>query len=79
MSKTYSDPTASAAMGRLDKELARMEKQVRALRALQKEGRLTPEATLRARSRFDTALVRRRFDAAMAAPEEAAADAVTAS
>ena len=55
MSKMYSDPTASAAIGSLDKELNRMDKKVKELRA---------------RSRFPTALVRRRFDAAMAAPEE---------
>lgn len=70
MSKLYSDPTASAAIGCLDKELSRMDKKVKELRALRKEGQLTPEALLRARSRFPTALVRRRFDAAMAAPEK---------
>lgn len=71
MSKTYSDPTASAAIGSLDKELARMDKKVKALRALRKEGLLTPEAEHRARSRFPTAMVRRLFDAAMAAPDPA--------
>ncbi len=70
MSKTYSDPTANAAMGSLDKELERMRKKAKELRALRKEGLLTPQAQDRARSRFSTGMVRRLFDAAMAAPEQ---------
>ena len=69
MSRIYSDPTANAAIGHLDKELDRMRKTVKRLRQLRKDGMLTPDALARARSRFSTALVRRRFDAGMAAPD----------
>lgn len=69
MSRIYSDPTANAAIGHLDKELDRMRKTVKRLRQLRSQGALTPDALERARSRFATALVRRRFDAAMAAPD----------
>ena len=69
MSKTYSDPTASAAIGSLDKELERMKKTVKDLRAKRREGLLTPEGQARARGRFATGMVRRLFDAGMAAPE----------
>lgn len=69
MSKTYSDPTANAAIGSLDKELERMRKKAKDLRALRKEGLLTPETQARARRRFSTGMVRRLFDAAMAAPD----------
>ena len=79
MSRIYSDPTANAAIGHLDKELDRMRDTVKRLRQLRKDGLLTPDAQARARSRFATALVRKRFDAAMAAPdlpEEADAEQV---
>lgn len=69
MSRTYSDPTASAAIGSLDKELERMRKKVKELRALRRENLLTPETELQARSRFSTGMVRRLFDAGMAAPD----------
>lgn len=70
MSKMYSDPTASAAIGSLDKELERMKKTVKDLRAKRREGTLTPQAQQRARDRFPTGMVRRLFDAGMNAPEE---------
>ncbi len=69
MSRTYSDPTASAAIGSLDKELERMRKKVKELRALRRENLLTPETELQARSRFSTGMMRRLFDAGMAAPD----------
>ena len=70
MRNKYSDPTANAAMGNLDKELDRMHKKVKDLRARRREGDLSPEAVARARSRFSTGMVRRLFDAGMAAPED---------
>ena len=70
MRNKYSDPTANAAMGALDKELDRMRKQVKDLRARRRAGELSPAAVARARSRFSTGMVRRLFDAAMAAPED---------
>jgi hypothetical protein len=75
MRNNYSDPTANAAMGNLDKELDRMRKKVKDLRAQRREGDLSPTAVARARSRFSTGMVRRLFDAAMAAPEESEAAA----
>lgn len=69
MRNMYSDPTAGAAMGNLDKELDRMRKKVKELRALRRAFLLTPEFEARARSRFPTGMVRRLFDAEMAAPD----------
>jgi hypothetical protein len=69
MRNMYSDPTAGAAMGSLDKELDRMRKKVKELRALRRAFLLTPEFEARARSRFPTGMVRRLFDAEMAAPD----------
>ena len=69
MSKMYSDPTARAAIGSLDKELERMKKTAKELREKRRAGVLTPELQQRARMRFPTGMVRRLFDAAMDAPE----------
>ena len=69
MSKMYSDPTASAAIGSLDKELERMKKTAKELREKRRAGVLTPELQQRARMRFPTGMVRRLFDTAMDAPE----------
>ena len=62
-------------MGNLDKELDRMRKKVKDLRARRRAGELSPATVARARSRFSTGMVRRLFDAAMAAPEESEAAA----
>lgn len=48
----YSDPTASAAIGAVDRELRRMRKEARRLRQLRDQGRLTREEELEARWRF---------------------------
>ena len=52
MANYYRDPTASAAIGAVDKELTGMRKRAREIRQLRQQGRLTPEAELRARREF---------------------------
>ena len=48
----YSDPTASAALGSINREFSRLEKRAKRLRALYKEGKLSDEALERARGEF---------------------------
>lgn len=54
MSNYYSDPTASAAIGAVDKELARMKKRAKQMKALREAGQLqlTPEELAAARREF---------------------------
>ena len=48
----YSDPTAAAAMGNLNREYTRMVKRAKHLRDLQRKGKLSPEALEAAQKEF---------------------------
>ena len=50
--RNYSDPTAAAALGTINREFSRLEKKAKALRKLRDEGRISPEALEKAQSRF---------------------------
>ncbi len=52
MSNYYSNPTANSAIGAVDKELNRMRKKARQLRALHRRGALTPQMEAQARREF---------------------------
>ena len=54
----YSDPTASAAVGGINREFSRMEKKAKRLCALWKEGKLSDEDLERAQAQF-TGIYRR--------------------
>lgn len=48
----YSDPTASMALGEINREFSRLEKKARNLRKRWEEGTLSPEALQRAQAQF---------------------------
>lgn len=48
----YSDPTASKALGEINREFSRLEKKAKKLRRLLEEGKLSPEALERAQEQF---------------------------
>lgn len=48
----YSNPTANAAIGAVDKELNMMRKKAKRLAALRRAGKLSPEEELRQRRQF---------------------------
>lgn len=48
----YSDPTASMALGNINREFSKLEKKAKKLRKLLKEGKISPEAIERAQSQF---------------------------
>lgn len=52
MSNHYSDPTASAAIGSIDREIRRMSKKADRIRDRRKAGRLTPAELTAARREF---------------------------
>ena len=52
MSYHYSDPTASAAIGNVNREFTKYEKKAKKLRALYKEGKLSEEALEAAYAEF---------------------------
>lgn len=52
MSSHYSNPTANAAMGSIDKEIRRMEKEAKRICALRKKGLLTVEDECRLHAKF---------------------------
>ena len=52
MSNHYSDPTASAAIGSIDREIRRMAKKADRIRDRRKAGRLTPAELTAARREF---------------------------
>ena len=52
MANHYSDPTANAAMGAVDRELRMMRKRAARLRTLRLQGRLTPQEVALARRQF---------------------------
>ena len=52
MSNHRSDPTANAAIGAVDKELARMVKRAEKIRRLRRQGRFAPEDEAKARKEF---------------------------
>ena len=66
----YSNPTANAALGAVDKELNKVKKEVKRLKELRKEEKLTEERVRRSRARFKEPLSRRVFDNMMARIEE---------
>ena len=53
MSRHYSDPTANAAIGRVDKEMKKMKEYAKLLETMKKEGRLSPEQEREARKLFN--------------------------
>ena len=64
MANYYRNPTASAAIGAVDKEINRARKHGKRLKALQAQGRLTPEALEEAKRRY-TGLCRRVLENAL--------------
>ena len=48
----YSNPTANAAMGAVDREIRIMKKRATEIRRLRKQGRLTPQMQAEARKQF---------------------------
>ena len=48
----YSDPTAAAALGEINREFSRLEKKARRLRRLYEEGKLSDEALAREQAHF---------------------------
>lgn len=48
----YSDPTASQALGEINREFSRLEKKAKKLRKLLEEGKLSQEALEKAQSQF---------------------------
>ena len=48
----YSDPTANAALGSINREFSRLEKMAKRLRQRLKEGTLSPQALERAQGQF---------------------------
>lgn len=48
----YSDPTASMALGNINREFSKLEKKAKKLRKLLKEGKISLEAIERAQSQF---------------------------
>ena len=52
MSNHYSDPTASAAIGAVDKEIARLKKRAKYLARLDRMGLLSPEQRRLAQRQF---------------------------
>ncbi len=52
MSNYRSDPTATAAIGAVDKEIRQMTKRAKRIKELRRRGLLTPEAEARARREF---------------------------
>ena len=48
----YSDPTASQALGGINREFSRLEKKAKNLRKLMDEGRLSPKALEKAQNQF---------------------------
>lgn len=48
----YSDPTASQALGNINREFSRLEKKAKHLRKLRDEGKISPQALQRAQSQF---------------------------
>ncbi len=48
----YSDPTASKALGEINREFSRLEKKAKKLKKLLEEGKLSPEALEKAQAQF---------------------------
>ncbi len=48
----YQDPTASKALGEINREFSRLEKKAKRLRALMGENKLSPEELKKAESQF---------------------------
>ena len=48
----YSDPTAAAALGEINREFSRLEKKAKKIRKLLQEGKLSPEALERAQLQY---------------------------
>ena len=65
----YSDPTASMAIGNINREFSKMEKKAKKLRELYRKGKLSAEALDKAHSQF-TGLYKHVLDNVLAEPEE---------
>jgi hypothetical protein len=48
----YSNPTANAAIGTVDREIRRMRKRAQQIKRLRRQGRLTPQEEALARKQF---------------------------
>ncbi len=59
--RSYSDPTANAALGAIEKEFRDKEKQIDRLKALRRKGKLSDEQVLEASRQF-TGIFRHVFD-----------------
>ena len=66
MSNYYSDPTASAAIGSIDKELNRMRKKAALLREQRESGVPNERGEAALRGRYPTGLVRRQMEGILA-------------
>lgn len=64
MSNYYSNPTANAALGSVERELKQMKKRAKQLRRYYRLGLLTPEEICRARRQF-TGIYRRFLEEAL--------------
>ncbi len=49
---SYSDPTAAAALGKINREFSRLEKKAKALRRLYDEGRISLDELEKAQTQF---------------------------
>lgn len=65
MSSYYSNPTASAAIGAVDREISLMKKKAKRIKARRRMGLLTPQEIVRARREF-TGIYRRFLREALA-------------
>lgn len=66
----YSDPTASAALGEINREFSRLEKKAKRLCRLWREGKLSPEAMERAQEEHFTGIYRHVLRLALKEAEE---------
>ena len=69
----YSDPTASQALGGINREFSRLEKKAKNLRKLMDEGKLSPKALEKAQGQFK-GLYRHVLTIALEAKEEVEED-----
>ncbi|MBQ8684414.1 MAG: hypothetical protein IJ518_07875 [Clostridia bacterium] len=65
----YSDPTASMALGNINREFSRLEKKAKRLRKLRDEGKISPQALERAQEQF-TGIYRHVLERVLNAPDE---------
>lgn len=65
----YSDPTASMAIGEINREFSKFEKKAKKLRKLLKEGKISPDDVKRAQEQF-TGIYRHVLNNVLAEPDD---------